>query len=186
MLAREKSRISFTSSSLHRRESTIIAELFLRLSDWDAVGNEVLSQNILQLNSVSSQKRIFAEIKSRLKHLSNQESQVLANKDLSDGEVILWLATCRCYTFIREFAKEVIHGKYVPFQKTVGVCDYDLFFENKSILQSELNELINSTQGKLRQVIFKLLRESNIISRNNEILATYFSPAVSQLFTSKD
>lgn len=178
--------MSFTSSSLRRRESAIIADLFLRLSDWDVVCNEVLSQNILQLNTVSSQKRIFSEIKLRLKHLSHSELQVLATNDSSDGEIILWLAICRCYTFIGEFAKEVIHEKYVSFQKTVDVCDYDLFFEKKSILHPELTELTNSTQAKLRQVVFKLLRESNIIGRNNEILAAYFSPAVSQLLTTED
>ena len=186
MLAREKYKMSFTSSSLRRRESAMIAELFLRLSDWDAVCNEALSQNILQLNTVSSQKRIFSEIKLRLKHLSPSELQILAANDSSDGEIILWLAICRCYTFIGEFAKEVIHEKYVSFQKTVDVCDYDLFFEKKSILHPELTELTNSTQAKLRQVIFKLLRESNIIGRNNEILAAYFSPAVFQLFTAED
>ena len=69
MLTREKYKMSFTSSSLRCRESAVIADLFLRLSDWDAVCNEVLSQNILQLNTVSSQKRIFSEIKLRLKHL---------------------------------------------------------------------------------------------------------------------
>ena len=52
MLTREKYKMSFTSSSLRRRESAVIADLFLRLSDWDAVCNEILSQNILQLNTV--------------------------------------------------------------------------------------------------------------------------------------
>ena len=182
----QKYKMSFTSSSLRCRESAIIADLFLRLSDWNAVRNEVLSQNILQLNTASSQKRIFSEIKSRLKHLSSPELQILATNVSNDGEVILWLAICRCYTFIGEFARDVVHEKYISFQKTVDICDYDLFFEKKSILHPELNDLTAATQGKLRQVVFKLLRESNIIGRSNEILATYFSPAISQLLTTDD
>ena len=163
-----------------------MAELFLQLADWDDVRNEVLSKNILQLNAVSSQQRIFSEIKSRLKHLDSRELQILSGNDSADGEVILWLAICRTYAFIGEFAQEVIHEKYVSFQKMVDVCDYDLFFEKKSILHPELSKLTDSTRGKLRQVIFKLARECNIIGRNNEILATYFSPAVSQLLTADD
>ena len=182
----QKYKMSFTSSSLRCRESAIIADLFLRLSDWNAVRNEVLSQNILQLNTASSQKRIFAEIKLRLQYLTSQELQILAAHDSADGEVMLWLAICRCYTFIGEFAREVVHEKYISFQRTVDICDYDLFFEKKSILHPELNALTAATQEKLRQVFFKLLRESNIISRNNEILATYFSPAISQLLTTDD
>lgn len=186
MLTKEKYKMSFTSSSLRSRESAVIADLYLRLSDWDAVSNEVLSENILQLNTVSSQKRIFAEIKLRLTHLNIQELQILATDDSADTEVILWLAICRTYTFIGEFAKEVIHEKYISFQRTIDISDYDLFFEKKSILHPELNELTDSTQGKLRQVIFKLLRESNIINRNNEILSAYFSQEVSQLLTAED
>lgn len=182
----QKYKMSFTSSSLRCRESAVIAALFLQLSDWDAVYNEVLSENILRLNAVSSQKRIFAEIKLRLKHLNLQELKILATNDSVDGEVMLWLAVCRAYAFIGEFAKEVIHEKYVSFQKTIDFCDYDLFFEKKSILHPELNNLTVSTQGKLRQVVFKLLRESNIIGRNNEILATYFSPTISQLLPADD
>ena len=176
MLAREKYKMSFTSSSLRRRESAIIADLFLRLSDWNVVCNEILSQNILQLNTVSSQKRIYAEIKLRLKHLSTSELQILANDDPANSETILWLAICRSYSFIGDFAKEVIHEKYISFQKSIEDCDYELFFEKKSTLHPELNELTDMTRKKIRQIVFKLLRECNILGRNNEILAFYCSP----------
>ena len=186
MISVSKYKMSFTSSTLRRRESAIIAEMYLRLLDWAAVYSEVLSQNVLQLNAVRSQKRIFAEIKLRLTHLTSHELQILAANDSADAEVILWLAICRTYAFIGEFAKEVIHEKYVSFQRTVDICDYNLFFEKKSILHPELNELTDSTQEKMRQVIFKLLKESSIIDRNKEILATYLSPAVSPLLTAED
>ena len=176
MLRREKYKMSFTSSSLRRRESAIIADLFLRLSDWNVVCNEILSQNILQLNTVSSQKRIYAEIKLRLKHLSTSELQILANDDPANSETILWLAICRSYSFIGDFAKEVIHEKYISFQKSIEDCDYELFFEKKSTLHPELNELTDMTRKKIRQIVFKLLRECNILGRNNEILAFYCSP----------
>ena len=176
MLTREKYKMSFTSSSLRRRESAIIADLFLRLSDWNVVCNEILSQNILQLNTVSSQKRIYAEIKLRLKHLSTSELQILANDDPANSETILWLAICRSYSFIGDFAKEVIHEKYISFQKSIEDCDYELFFEKKSTLHPELNELTDMTRKKIRQIVFKLLRECNILGRNNEILAFYCSP----------
>ena len=176
MLTREKYKMSFTTSSLRRRESAIIADLFLRLSDWNVVCNEILSQNILQLNTVSSQKRIYAEIKLRLKHLSTSELQILANDDPANSETILWLAICRSYSFIGDFAKEVIHEKYISFQKSIEDCDYELFFEKKSTLHPELNELTDMTRKKIRQIVFKLLRECNILGRNNEILAFYCSP----------
>lgn len=176
MQMQKKYKMSFTASSVRRRESAIIAELFLRHADWDAVYNEVLSDNILQLNSISSQKRIYAEIKLRLKHLTTSELQILANDDPSNSEAILWLAICRTYSFIGDFAKEVIHEKYISFQKSIEDCDYELFFEKKSTLHPELNELTDMTRKKIKQIVFKLLRECNILGRNNEILAFYCSP----------
>lgn len=173
MQIQKKYKMSFTASSVRRRESAIIAELFLRYADWDAVYNEVLSDNILQLNSISSQKRIYAEIKLRLKHLSTSELQILANDDPSNSEAILWLAICRSYTFIGDFAKEVIHEKYISFQKSIEDCDYELFFEKKSSLHPELNKLTDQTKKKIKQIVFKMLNECGILGRKNEILAFY-------------
>ena len=86
MLTREKYKMSFTSSSLRRRESAIIADLFLRLSDWDVVCNEVLSQNILQLNTVSSQKRIFSEIKLIVKSVKGKKFQLVDSETREEYE----------------------------------------------------------------------------------------------------
>ena len=178
--------MSFTASCLRCRETAVIASLFLRLADWNKVHDEVLLQNILQIRTLSSQQRIFREIKHCLDCLTSEEMRILANKNSADAGVILWLAACRCYKFIGEFAQEVIHEKFVSFQKNIDDSDYTLFFERKSSLHPELLAMKDSTRKKIKQMLFKLLRECSIISHDNEILATYFSREIFRLLSPDD
>jgi len=48
--------------------------------------------------------------------------------------------------------------------------DYDIFFEEKAEWYVELEKLTASTRGKLRQVMFKMMREAEILSRENLII----------------
>ena len=178
--------MSFTASCLRCRETAVIASLFLQLANWNKVHDEVLQQNILQIRATSSQQRIFREIKHCLEYLTSDEIQILANNNSSDAGTILWLAVCRSYQFIGEFAQEVIHEKYVTFQKSIDDSDYSLFFERKCSLHPELMALKDTTRKKIKQNLFKLLRECTIIGHKNEILASYFSREVFELLSPND
>ena len=178
--------MSFTASCLRCRETSVIASLFLRLADWKEVHDEVLRHNVLQIRTASSQRRFFTEIKHCLECLTAEEMQILASKNSADAGVVLWLAVCRCYKFIGEFAQEVIHEKYVSFQKNIDDSDYALFFERKSSLHPELLAMKDSTRKKIKQMLFKLLRECAIIGHDNEILATYFSREIFRLLSPDD
>ena len=186
MMTTEKYRMSFTASCLRCRETSVIASLFLRLADWNKVHDEVLQQNILQIRTASSQERIFREMKHCLECLTTEEMQILADNNSSDAGMILWLAVCRCYKFIGEFAREVIHEKYVTFQKSIDDSDYALFFERKCSLHPELMVLKDATRKKIKQILFKLLRECAVIGHDNEILASYFSCEVFRLLSPDD
>ena len=71
--------LSFTASSLRKQESLKLATLYLHYGDWDAVRDEVIKNNTLQQRTTSSTKRIYRELVSRLKHLSEEEMRYLVN-----------------------------------------------------------------------------------------------------------
>jgi hypothetical protein len=54
--------------------------------------------------------------------------------------------------------------------------DYDSFFNKKSDWHPELDEIRPSTRSKLRQVLFKILREADLLTKNNMINAAMLSP----------
>ena len=102
-------RISFTSGSLYHRESVRLAELYLLLHDWEEVRIQALRDNLLQARTESTAKRTCREAIARLKTLTESELTFLAEANHQDQAHLLWVAVCRLYRFIADFAVEVLH-----------------------------------------------------------------------------
>ena len=60
-------------------------------------------------------------------------------------------------------------------------ADYDNFYNSKALWHPELDELTPSTQQKLRQNLFRMLREADLISEQHVIQAALLSPHLVEL-----
>jgi hypothetical protein len=167
--------MSFTTGGLFRNESLTLIFLYLELSDWDAVRDKVCEQNILQARTINSLKRVTREIISRLKTLSINEIKLLSNASRQEQGYLLWLAVCRRYRFIADFSIEVLHERYISLKTDLTYNDFDSFFNKKSEWHTELEEIRPATRQKLRQVLFKMLREADLLTSQNIIIATMLS-----------
>jgi hypothetical protein len=78
---------------------------------------------------------------------------------------ILWLAVCKHYRIIYEFAIEVIREKFLRLDVILSYLDYDVFFNSKAEWRQGLDQLTGTTKKKLRQVLFRILHEAEIILR---------------------
>lgn len=69
----------------------------------------LLAQGASSLPKLASQTRTLREVYDRIGHLSDAERQYLsAEADRAEQQAMVWLAVCRTYRFIYEFAVEVI------------------------------------------------------------------------------
>ncbi|KPA14270.1 protein containing Protein of unknown function DUF1819, putative inner membrane [Candidatus Magnetomorum sp. HK-1] len=171
-------KMSFTAGALLCNDSIKIADLFLASGSWKDVKTKAVNDNILQSRTINSSKRLSTEICSRLKLLNKNELQVLSKGTSKEQALILWLAACRKYRFIYEFAVEVIREKFFKLQYELTYSDYDSFFNSKALLDEKLDHLANSTKEKLRQIVFKMLREAGLLSSNNIINQVILSPII--------
>ena len=71
-------------------------------------------------------------------------------------------------------------------QPEITQLDYDAFFNSKLSWHDELDKLTDSTKNKLRQVLFKMLREAEVIDANNCILTAFVSPRVVEIINKYD
>lgn len=175
--------MSFTTGSLFHRESVMLAALYLDLGDWDSVRDKVISDNVLQTRTLNTLKRVCREVISRLKTLSPGELEFLLETSYQEQAYLLWLAVCRRYRFIADFAIEVLRERYITLKTDLNYEDYDSFFNQKSEWHSELDEIRPTTRSKLRQVLFKILREADLLSANNIISAAMLSPQLIDLIS---
>jgi len=175
--------MSFSTGGLFLAESARIAELFLRLEDWSLVKKQVHASNLLQARTQSSLNRVCREAISRLKILSNQELRFLVEANRQEQGYLLWIAVCRRYDFLGDFAIEVLRENYLTLKRDLTYEDFDSFFNRKSDLHPELDEVRPTTRKKLRQVLFKILREADLLSSDNRLIAPIFSQGMKVLMT---
>lgn len=173
--------MSFSTGGLFLHESVKLAGLFLDLGDWDSTRDKVLSDNLLQARTRSTLIRNCREIISRLKALSSVEHKLLVEGGHQDQASLLWIAVCRRYRFIADFAVEVLRERYITLKADLTYEDFDSFFNRKSEWHSELDEISPATRSKLRQVLFKLLREADLLTTNNMINAAMLNPRLLEL-----
>jgi hypothetical protein len=175
-MSNERYSLSFTTGSLFHYESVNLASLYLELRDWNAVRDEVLSANLLQARTLNTSKRVCREIISRLNKLSSNELDFLVKANSQEQGYLLWLAICRRYRFIADFAVEVLRERYISLKTDLSHTDFDSFFNKKSEWHTELDEIRPATRTKLRQVLFKILREADLLTETYTINAAMISP----------
>ena len=178
--------MSFTAGSIFFQESVKVAELYLEFGDWDETKNYIIHQNILQARTLNTSKRICTEIISRLKTMNKQELEFLLDSSSQDQAYLLWLAICRRYQFIGDFAIEVLRERFISLKTDLNYIDFDSFFNQKSEWHVELENIKPSTRYKLRQVLFKILREADLLTEKNLINVATLSPNLIEIICRND
>ncbi len=169
-------RMSFTTGGLFLYESLETVRLFRETNSWETTKRRLIDENLLQVRTQSTAKRISQEIILRLKTLNDKELRLLVDGEDVEQKYLLWIGVCRLYRFIKEFAVEVIREHYLSLNQKISPEDFETFFEDKAQIFPELNKISLKTRQKLKQVLFRLLREAELIDRENTIVPAIFTP----------
>jgi len=182
----QKYSMSFTTGGIFRQESVDLAELYLNKNDWNTIHKQVLTENILQTRTISTAQKRFREIRTRLQQLSHAELEFLVESSIHDQGYLLWVAICRRFPFIGDFAIEIIRERYITLKNDLTHQDYDFFFHTKSETHPELEKIKPSSQKKLRQVLFKMLKEADLLLENHLIHSAMLSPRLITLLSTSN
>lgn len=175
-----KYRMSFTVGGLFYQEALLAAELYGKSKDWPKVRQEILKNNLFQSRTSTALERVCREVLSRLKCLSPEQIKILQDGLRQEQLQILWVAVCKRYRFIRDFAVEVIREKFLLMDYSLTEADYTIFFDTKAEWHEELATLKDSTKKKLKQILFRMLREAEITSEKNIIRPSILTQRVAK------
>ncbi len=178
-------RLSFTTGGLFINESVMGADLYLKSRDWQRVRDQMRSENLLQVRTAAAGLRISKEIVARLEHLTSEEIAALAQGTARERGYLLWAAVCRRYAFIRDFASEVLREYFITLRHSLTLRDFDSFFNGKAMWHEELDSTAVKTQLKLRQNLFRMMRDADLISDANVIQPAMLTNAVATLLAAK-
>ena len=178
--------LSYTTGAALIKEAAEVARLKNDLSDWSEVKRYVLDNNTFQSRTTSTLKKLYGEVSRRLQHLSDDELNLLAHGSESEQKQLVWLAICKHYLLIRDFAVEVLSLQFEAARYAVTHDDYDAFFNAKAEWHDNLDGASTQTKSKARQVLFKMLRECGLINEQDEIICQHLEPALLAIIKNND
>ncbi|MDU8911583.1 DUF1819 family protein [Aestuariicoccus sp. MJ-SS9] len=183
---RQRYLMSFGLGGLLVNESLIVARLHVEGEPWKRTIGRAMGEGATSLPKIASNRRTLREITNRLERLSPEERRFLLQEaDRTDQRALLWLAACRAYRFVGEFALEVIRERYLSYQFDLPLETFDILFDAKAEWDEWLAGLSASTRKKLRQALFRMLRESDILSADGRIQSALLSPRLTGLVQSE-
>ena len=170
-------RMSFAVGGLQINDSVDIARSHSPAEAWETTLERVVDHGVGSLPKAASRRRSLREIIVRVSTLDAAELQFLAeDADRAEQQALLWVASCRAYRFVREFTLEVIRERALSLRLDLPLEAFDAFLASKAEWDDRLAAITPATRAKLRQILFRIMREAGVVSADYRIL----SPDVSR------
>ena len=170
--------LSFTSGALLANEAAVVAPIYLRERDWKVTRARARRENVLGARAAQSGRLLIGAVVSRLELLSDGELEIVSEGTSTERGHLMWTAACRKYALIGEFAEEVLRERFLTLAGTVSYEDYDSFYRAKAMWHDELDDVTGSSYQKLRQVLFKMMVEAGLLTKQGHIEPALLSPRV--------
>jgi hypothetical protein len=177
-------KMSFSTGGLFLNESIDVARLHGLGGSWDDTIVRALAEGTIALPKTASQQRTLREIVTRISTLTDNELALLVETDdRTEQQALLWLATCRAYRFVGEFSVQVLRDRHLSYQLDLPLEAFDMFWDEKAEWHPQLEDMSKSTRLKLRQVLFRMMREAEILSIGGTIQTAYLTSRVKSLIS---
>lgn len=164
MSEEETYNMSFTAGAAMLSETRTVAEALIEHNgDWTKVRDLVLVDNILQKEKKSSNNRYFVLMKQRLSALNQEELNMFVNSSVAVQRYLILLAICKAHPFVFDFINETVRYCYYNQYEKLTKANFNEFFNEKKYEHPELEKVTPLTVGKMRQVIFRILEQTELI-----------------------
>lgn len=156
--------ISFTAGALMVNETSAVAEVLLdQGGDWDKARDIALQRNIMEKDKMATNKRVFALVRQRLETLTEYQLTLLVDGVASVKRLITYLAVCKAHAFIADFVMINVRDSFFNMNEKVSHANFNEFFNEKKYIHPELEAITEQTVAKVRQVVFRILEQSELI-----------------------
>ena len=156
--------MSFTAGAAMLNETYAIAEVLLECDgDWERTRERAFKENLMQKDKMSSNQRYFALMKQRLEALNYEELKLFVDSTVAVRRLLVLLAICKAHPFIYDFISENVRDCFYNQYEKVSHANFNEFYNEKKYEHPELEQVTEQTIAKMRQVIFRILEQTEII-----------------------
>jgi len=173
--------MSFTVGGLFLFEGIELARLRVTCASWEEVRQTAPDDVFVAKGGASSVKRIRNEVIGRLATLTPDEITHLASSGMTDARALMWIAACRKYRILAEFAHEVLDERLRTYQPEIRMTDFDALLDAKGVNAAEIARLAPSTRARLRSGAFRMLREAELLDAESRVRVLQVSETLRNL-----
>ena len=184
MIEQKTYNLTFTAGALLMNETCAVAEVFLESGgNWDITRERALKENLMEKDKLTTNKRFFSLVKQRIEALNETELDLLVSENNSVKRLLLLLAICKAHSLIYDFIVGNVRDCFFNMNEKVTYANFNEFFNEKKYVHPELESITDATINKIRQVIFRILEQSELIeSASTGIIRRPYLPLV-DIFT---
>lgn len=179
-------KFNFTAGSAMLNEMQSVAEELVACDgDWSQTAEQVMSKNLMHKEKPSTNRRYFSLMQERLRELNDDELKLLIEGAMPVKRQMILLAICKSHSLVFDFISEMIRELFYSQNEKVTPAHFNEFFHTKKYEHPELEEVTENTVYKMRQVLFLILEQLEIIeSRKTGIInRPYLSQTVEETIT---
>ena len=149
-------------------ETKIIAQYLLDGISSEELKRKNIDENLIKYKSPKSIVRVNSPIFRRLNVMDREMLDEFVHTDIETSKYILLYAIMKTDRLVRDFVVEVYKDKLLMRKDYIEKFDIDNWYEEKCILSKNLRERTESTSAKLKQVIMKILQDSELVTKEKD------------------
>jgi hypothetical protein len=184
-----KYNMSFVAGAAMMNETYAVAKAYLECDgDWDLTKEKTFRENLMEKDKLSSNQRYFLLVRQRIEALNEEEIQILVNSTIAIRRVIVLLAICKAHLLIYDFIAEYVRDCYYNLHEKVSHASFNEFYNEKKYEHPELEKVTEKTLAKVRQVIFRILEQTELVesANNGELKRPYLTEDLERLIVKDD
>lgn len=175
--------LNFVSRALLTREAILLATMRADGESWESVRDRAVEENAVQARTHRSGVRLTREAVHRLVVLSDDEIEFLLEASAAERGYLMWAAACRAYPFIGDFAEQVLRERFLLLTPTISPEHLEGFVASQAMWHPELVDLSDSMSRGIRQTVFRMMREADLVTKGGSIVPALLSERLVSLLT---
>ena len=154
---------TITTASLRLRESRIIADLLLQAVSDDAWNETILDQNLLQMDSVVSIKRISRLLRARLEPLGPGAWEMVRDGDRIQATQAVFASAVKNSRLLGDFMDITLREQRASFAKKLEYRMWNDYIAGCLGRDPDMPHWSDTTVARLRSAVFSMLAEAGYL-----------------------
>jgi len=161
---------TITSASLRLRESRIIADLLIQGLSRENWKEALLEQNVLQMSSIESAKRISSLLRARLEPLGTDLWQIVRDGEKEQATQAVLSGAIKNSRLLGDFMDSTLRDQRALFAKKLEYPMWSDYIASCRGRDPDMPSWSETTLAKLRSAVFSILAEAGYIKDTRSLL----------------